>query len=170
MYSPRLFLLTKYVFCSLSPGIIWNVPRHIPQAIYGMLADYFPRQKIYKFLLSQSGKGLNSSRFVNYYYYSPDVSQKKKSLGRLWISPFPAHVGGRPFQVLKDELWTYFSRGPASKNPALISQTREILRLWLFLTSSFPSGFCRRLGLNPRPSLKRKLIIPCSMSLTGTTT
>ena len=116
MYSPRLFLLTKYVFCSLSPGIIWNVPRHIPQAIYGMLADYFPRQKIYKFLLSQSGKGLNSSRFVNYYYYSPDVSQKKKSLGRLWISPFPAHVGLFTYMTWSQQTFPLFVQPKITKN------------------------------------------------------
>ena len=36
----------------------------------------------------------------------------------------------------------------------LISQTREILRRWLFLTSSYPSGFCRDVGSNPRPPFR----------------
>ena len=36
----------------------------------------------------------------------------------------------------------------------LISQTRKILRRWLFLTSSFPSWFCRDVGSNPRPPFR----------------
>ena len=39
----------------------------------------------------------------------------------------------------------------------LITKTRVILRRWLFLASSFPSGFRRDLGSNPEPSPQRQL-------------